>query len=63
MSEKAGYRDNLARIDAAFPDKETLTKSDIAKFEGLHWQTVAKRYKFNQFGCITKSDWARQATV
>ena len=61
--EKEGFRDNLERIDAAFPDKELLTVTDIAKFEGSDRGTVRKRYRFNQFHRITKADWARQVSV
>lgn len=61
--EKEGFRENLMRIDQAFPDKELLTITDIARFEGSDRGTVRKRYRFNAFKMITKADWARQVSV
>lgn len=61
--EKDGFRDNLERIDKAFPNKEMLNAMDLAKFEGHHRTTIRQRYVFNRFGEISKSDWARQVSV
>lgn len=61
--EKEGFRLNLERINEAFPGKELLIATEIARFEGRDVRTVRKRYKFNQFGEMTKADWARQASV
>lgn len=61
--EKDGYRANLERINEAFPGKEMLYRSDIAKFEGHQIRTISKRYKFNRFGEISKADYARQISV
>ena len=61
--EKEGFRDNLERIDAAFPDKELLTATDIARFEKASRASVMKRYKFNAARRMTKADWARQVSV
>ena len=61
--EKDGFRANLERIDKAYPKKELLTVTEIAKFEGCDRGAVKKRYKWNAHGMITKSDWARQVSV
>ena len=58
--EKEAYRDLLERLDAAFPKRELLSASDIAKFEGSARETVARRYKFNQHKRLLKVDYARQ---
>ena len=61
--EKVGFRDNLERIDAFFPDKELLSATDIARYEGCHRTTAAKKYRFNASKRITKADYARQVSV
>lgn len=61
--EKPGYRANLERLNELFPDREMLRKGDIVKFEGSSYKTVAKRYKFNQFGLLSKCDYARMISV
>lgn len=58
--EKEGYRDNLERINAIVPDRECLTRADVRRITGWCYNTMAKRLKFNQFGEITKADFARQ---
>ena len=40
--EKESFRDNLERLDQAFPGKELLSAADVAKYTGLHIQTVRK---------------------
>ena len=35
MREKEGFRENLERIDAAFPDKEMLNVSEVSRYTGL----------------------------
>ena len=42
--EKTTYRDNLERIKEAFPDKELLTTSDVARFLGRDRRYVTKHY-------------------
>ena len=34
-SEKEGFREQLARIDKAFPDKELLSAQEVANWLGL----------------------------
>ena len=35
MREKEGFRENLERINAAFPDKEMLNVSEVSRYIGL----------------------------
>lgn len=42
--EKEGFRENLARIDAKFPDKELLTVGEATAFIGRDYKTVIKLY-------------------
>lgn len=57
--EKESYRDNLERIDSAFPNKELLKKTDVAKFCGINYHTVGKRFDFTD-NYISKAKLARQ---
>lgn len=61
--EKPGYRLNLERLNELFPDREMLRKGDIVKFEGSSYKTVSKRYQWNRFGMISKSDYARVISI
>jgi hypothetical protein len=56
--EKPGYRDNLERLCVVFPDKELLNKHDVAKFTGLNYRTVCKRFPFRN-NYISKATLAR----
>lgn len=47
MREKEGYRENLERIHTRFPNKELLTKKDVASFLGCNYRYVTKRFPFN----------------
>ena len=40
--EKEGFRDNLERLDEAFPGKELLTQREAAAYCGVCRQTIAK---------------------
>ena len=44
MREKRDFRDNLERLDNAFPDKELLTQTECAKYLGVSNKTVKRRY-------------------
>lgn len=64
MREKEGYRDNLQRLNEAFPDKEMLAIGEVADYLGISRDTVRRRLKFNDATKrITKPDLARQITV
>jgi hypothetical protein len=56
--EKESYRDNLERIHGMFPDKELLTKTDVAKFLGVSTKFVCKYYPFKN-NYISKATLAR----
>ena len=61
--EKKGFRDNIARFNELFPDKELLNTSDVMKLTGWGFRRVRRSIKFNQFGGITKADLSRQLSV
>jgi hypothetical protein len=64
--EKESYRDNLARLDTAFPDKEILKFPEVVTFLGLDRRIVEKRFgsRFQKIGrnvrIICKTDLARE---
>lgn len=39
------YKDTLAKLDAAFPGKEVLSKAEIASFLGISPKTLRKKYE------------------
>lgn len=43
--EKPLFRDNLDRLDVAFPDKEVLQYRDIAKYLGKSCVTVKRHFQ------------------
>jgi hypothetical protein len=51
--EKSDYRDYLERLDAAFPGRELLTKSELAAWCGVKVETLNKRYGWPR-GLLTK---------
>ena len=62
--EREGFRDNLARLQEAFPDKELLTVSDVARYVGADRSTVRRWYKFNATTHrISKVDLARAISM
>lgn len=63
MSEKAGFRDQLAQIIAAVPDRECLKMADVQRITGWTYRTCKKRLKFNRFGELTRAELARQLCV
>lgn len=58
MREKVAYRDNLERLNEKFPDKELLTKKDVAGFLGVCTKFVSKTYPFKN-NYISKATLAR----
>lgn len=63
MTEKKGFRDNVERIKAMFPDKELLTKSDVVRFCGINYRTVVKMFPFTKQGFISVATLARELSV
>ena len=48
MREKELFRDNLERLDMAFPGKELLSKKDVAMYCGMDNHTVVNRFDFTK---------------
>lgn len=46
MREKQGYRDVLEDLDAKFPDRAMLTRSDVAQYTGWSTKTVSRNIRF-----------------
>lgn len=63
--EKEGFRDNLALLNEAFPDRNMLRVVDISKFTGLSRNTVLSKYRFlpGSPKLVSKADFARQITI
>lgn len=57
--EKECFRDNLERIDRAFPGKEMLSVADAMSFLGMCRNTVRKYYVTGKIPYISKADLAR----
>ena len=57
--EKELFRDNLERLDAAFPNQETLTQKDVSKYTGIGELTVPKHLSFRKHR-ISKTVLARE---
>ena len=57
--EKELFRDNLERLDAAFPNKEMLTQKDVSKYTGIGEWTVPKHFSFRKHR-ISKTVLARE---
>ena len=43
--EKEGYREQLDRLDAAFPDREIIRRNELAQFLGISYDTVQRQFK------------------
>jgi len=62
--EKEGFRDTMAQLNEAFPDKGALSQKEAAQFLGVCRHTAARKIKFNATtGLVTKADFARQICV
>lgn len=61
MRERVDYRDLLQRLDERYPDRELLSRSDVAAFLGTSRQTVYNRYsdKFPARVLLSKTQVAR----
>ena len=57
--EKELFKDNLERLDAAFPNKELLTQKDVSKYTGIGEWTVPKHFSFRKHR-ISKTVLARE---
>ena len=62
--EKAGFRDNLERLNERYPDHELLTVAEVMDFCGVSRNTAKKWFKFNPTTKrISKADLARAVSV
>ena len=57
--EKVDYRDYVARLDAAFPGRELVAKSEIAGWLGISKRTLLRRYELPPGQYVTKTALAR----
>ena len=39
------YKETLAKLDAAYPGKEVLSKAEVAAFLGISAKTLKKKYE------------------
>lgn len=48
--EKEGFREQLDRLDAAFPGREIIRRTELAQFLGISYDTVKRQFKaeYNQ---------------
>lgn len=44
--EKELFRDNIERLDKAFPNQEMLRRVDVCKFCGINYRTAEKMFSF-----------------
>ncbi len=55
------YLDILDRLDEAFPDRELLTRAEVAAWLGVHRNTVTRRFGWPR-GMISKVQVARSVS-
>lgn len=53
--EKEAYRDNLVRLNEAFPDRDMLTIKEVAHWMGRDVKTVKKYIPFKKGIGISKA--------
>ena len=46
--EKELYRDNLERLDNAFPNKELLNQNEVSSFTGISKNNITKHFTFTK---------------
>lgn len=68
-TEKKGFRDTLAELNAMFPNQGMVGRREIARFAGVHPTTVDRWVKAGKLtlktttGQLTKADFARQICI
>ena len=62
MREKEGFRDNLERIDAAFPGREMLNVSEVSRFTGLDRGKVGADWQ-EHFCSVGRSKYMSKVTL
>ena len=58
--EKEAFRDNLQRLKEAFPNKEILNASEVARWAGMSRETVIKHYGIEKNKGISVATLARK---
>ena len=43
--EKDGYREQIERLEAAFPKREIIKRAELAQFLGVSVSTVQRQFK------------------
>lgn len=61
--EKEMFRDNLERLDAAFPGQEMIRKGELAKWLGISARTLARIYDLGGGQYVTKVRAAREMSA
>lgn len=61
--EKAAYRDNLERIQEAFPGKEILCLKELAGWLHMDGRTVKRLFPMNGTGKRGSTCWISVATL
>lgn len=61
--ERPDYRDNLERLDAAFPRREMIRKGELAKWLGVSVRTLARIYDLGGGQYVTKVRAAREMSA
>ena len=56
--ERPAYRDNLERLNTAFPARDMLSVTDVVKFTGRNYRTVKRHFPFKN-NYISKAETAR----
>ena len=58
---KQDYRENLARIEAAFHGREMLNIKQVGEITGYRdYRTLKRRFEFDRFNRISEGKLARQ---
>ena len=58
--EKEDFRENLSRIEAAFPGGEMLNIKQVSEITGYRdYRTIKRRFEFDRFNRISKVKLAR----
>ena len=62
--EKATYRDTLEQLNIAFPDKQALTREEVAQYLGCGHTTIYTHYRhLFKHGRVTKANLARELAI
>ena len=57
--ERTDYRDLIERLDAAFPGRDLVAKSEVAAWMGISKTTLRRKYQLPPGQLVTKTAVAR----